>query len=104
MFYKLDLMKHNDHAKAIAGVLTVYDPNIRKCYTDRLDDNDSLKGDVKFTFLLSKQTGTMAKLKRTGGSLGDPKLAECMYYELSQIQFPVSENMIGELTYTFDLQ
>ncbi len=104
MFYKLNLFRRNDHAKAIASVLSVYDPNLRRCYTDRLDFNENLKGDVKFTFLLSKQTGTMSKLKVTGGSATDPKLVECMYNELAAIQFPVPENIIGELTYIYDVK
>ena len=66
MFYKLNLFQHNYHAKAVANVLSVYDPNLRRCYTDRLDFNDALRGEVTFTFLLSKQTGTMSKLKATG--------------------------------------
>lgn len=105
MFYKLDLFRHNYHGRAIANVLSVYDPNLRRCYTDRLDFNDALRGDVKFTFLLSKQTGTMSKLKATGGTAaGDPKLVECMYNELGAISFPVPENMIGELTYIYDVK
>jgi hypothetical protein len=46
----------------------------------------------------------MLKLKHTGGSAGDPKLAECLYYELAHISFPVPETMVGELTYTFDVK
>jgi hypothetical protein len=104
MFYKLNLFKHNHHAKAVAQVLAVSDPNLRTCYTNRLDFNDSLRGEVKFNFILSKQTGTMSTLKNTGGSLNDPKLIECMYYELMQIQFPVKETILGELTYTYDVR
>jgi hypothetical protein len=104
MFFRLDLFKYNYHAKAVAGVLTVSDPKMRTCYVDRLGDEKDLKGDVRFTFLLSKQTGTMARLKHTGGALKDAKLVECLYYELAQIQFPVPENMIGELTYSFDVR
>jgi len=105
MFYKLNLFKFNYHAQAVANVLSVYDPNMRRCYTDRLAVNEHLRGDVKFTFLLSKQTGTMAKIRATGGSAAsDPKLVSCVYYELAQIQFPVPENMIGELTYTYDVK
>lgn len=104
MFYKLDLFKYNYHAKAVAAVLAVSDPKIRACYTDRLEDDPSAKGDVTFTFLLAKQTGTMLKLKRTGGVVKDAKFVECVYYELAQIQFPVPENMIGELTYVFDVR
>jgi hypothetical protein len=104
MFYKLDLFKHNAYAKSVAEVLSVYDPNLRACYTNRLDFNDKLRGDVKFAFILSKQTGTMTKLKHAGGSAIDSKLVECMYYELGQMQFPTKETMLGELTYTFDVR
>lgn len=104
MFFKLDLTQNNHFAKPIAEVLTTFDPNLRACYTDRLDTNETLKGDVKFTFLLSKETQTMTKLRHTGGSADDPKLVECIYYELAKMQFPVSRNMLGEITYTFDAQ
>ncbi len=104
MFYSLNLFRYNYHAKQIAGVLSASDAQIRRCYTDRLDENEKLKGEAKFSFLLSKQTGTMSKLKHSGGGANDAKLIECMYLELGQIQFPVPENMIGELVYTFDVR
>ncbi len=104
MFYKLDLMRHNYHAKTIAEVLNAHDGTVRRCYTDRLDFNDNLRGTLNFTFLLSKQSGTMAKLKHTGGSANDPKLAECVYLALSSMQFPVPDNMVGELIYTYDVK
>ena len=46
----------------------------------------------------------MSKLRHTGGSLDDPKLIQCIFQQLGRIQFPVKENMLGELTYTFDFQ
>ena len=104
MFYKLDLFRHNYNSKAISGVLNTNDVNLRRCYTDRLDFNDDLRGTLSFTFLLSKQTGTMIKLKNTGGTANDPKLVECVFLELSRMQFPVNENMIGELVYTYDVK
>ncbi|MBM4251639.1 MAG: AgmX/PglI C-terminal domain-containing protein [Deltaproteobacteria bacterium] len=104
MFYKLDLMRHNYHAKSIAAILNANDASVRRCYTDRLDFNDNLRGTLSFTFLLSKQSGTMAKLKHTGGSANDPKLAECVYLALSSMQFPVPDNMVGELVYTYDVK
>ena len=104
MFYKLDLFRHNYNSKAFAGVLNTNDVNLRRCYTYRLDFNDDLRGTLSFTFLLSKQTGTMIKLKNTGGTANDPKLVECVFLELSKMQFPVKENMIGELVYTYDVK
>lgn len=102
MYYALNLFKHNYRAQSIADVLKVYEPNMRKCYTDRLNRNDNLKGDVKFRLLLAKSTGTMAKLKVSGGTASkDDKLVRCLFYELGHIQFPVPETMMGELTYTF---
>lgn len=102
MFYALNLFRHNYLAQEISQVLVVYDPNLRRCYTDRLDDKEHLRGDVKFTFLLSKTSGTMTKIKHSGGSAADPKLVRCMYLELAQIQFPIKENIVGEVTYTYD--
>ena len=104
MFYRLNLMRHNYHAKTISGVLNANDANLRRCYTDRLDFNDDLRGTVGFTFLLSKQSGTMAKLKPSGGTANDPKLVECLFMELSNMQFPVPDNMVGDLLYTFDVK
>lgn len=104
MFYALNLFRHNYLAQQVSQVLVVYDPNLRRCYTDRLEYNESLKGDVKFTFLLAKSTGTMTKIKHSGGTAGDPKLIRCMYLELGAIQFPVSENIVGEVTYTYDVR
>lgn len=101
MFYALNLFRHNYLAQSISQVLVVHDPDLRRCYTDRLEYDESLRGDVKFTFLLSKTTGTMTKLKQSGGSILDPKLIRCMYLELGQIQFPVRDNMVGEVTYTY---
>lgn len=104
MFYALNLFRHNYLAQQVSQVLVVYDPNLRRCYTDRLEYNEALKGDVKFTFLLSKSTGTMTRIKQSGGTMTDPKLIRCMYLELGAIQFPVSENIVGEVTYSFDVR
>ncbi len=104
MFYALNLFRHNYVAQEVSNVLVVYDPNIRRCFTDRLEEKEDLRGDVKFTFLLSKATGTMNKVKNTGGTASDPLLVRCMYLELGQMQFPIKENIVGEVTYTFDVK
>ena len=104
MFFKLDLLRQNRFAKSVGDVLSTYDANMRKCYTDRLDFNDELRGDVRFTFLLAKASGTMIKIKATGGTIADPKISECIYMELSHMQFSVAENLVGELIYTYDVK
>lgn len=104
MFYTLNLFKHNYNAKKVATVLNVADPALRGCYSDRLEWAEKLAGEVRFTFLLSKKTKSMDKLKFTSGTVNDDKLVECLYVQLSQLQFPIEDNMIGELAYTFDVK
>lgn len=104
MFYKLNLFKHNQYAQDVSDVLNVYDAKLRTCYTDRLDFNENLRGNITFRFILSRETGTMRKISFAKGTLNDPKMIECLILELAQIQFPPKETMIGELTYTFDFQ
>jgi len=102
LFYKLDLFKHNHRARDVAAVLNSFDGKIRECYTDALDQNSALKGQLTLQFLLSPQTKTMRKLKPAGGTLSDPKVVECVVLALGQLSFPINETMIGELTYSFD--
>lgn len=104
MFYQLNLFKHNHRAKEIANILGVSDNSVRTCYTDRLDTNEGLRGNVTLKFIMSKSTGTMRKLTHVGGTANDPGLIRCMVLVLSQISFPVAESMLGELTYTFDVK
>lgn len=104
MFYRLDLFKHNYHGREIAKVLDTNDGIIRNCYSSALDANETLKGDLHFTFLLSTKSGTMMKLRHSGGGILDPKMINCVYTALGQMQFSVPENMIGDLRYTFASQ
>jgi hypothetical protein len=104
MFYRLDLFKHNYHGREIAKVLDTNDGIIRNCYSTALDAAETLKGDLRFTFLLSTKTGTMMRLRHSGGSILDPKMINCVYTALGQMQFAVPENMIGDLRYTFASQ
>lgn len=104
MLYRLDLFKHNYQSKQIAQVLDLHDGMIRRCYTDALDAQDGIHGDLRFTFLLSKDTGTMHKLRHTGGMITDPKMINCVYLSLAQMQFAATQNMVGEIRYTYDVK
>jgi hypothetical protein len=44
----------------------------------------------------------MSKIRHSGGSISDPKMINCIYTALGQMQFIVPENMVGDLRYTFD--
>jgi len=104
MLFKLDLFKHNGFAKDIAETFSIYDPTLRLCYTNRLEADPGLSGSLQFSFILSKATGMMAKIKPSGGTLQDGKLVNCLMREMAQMQFSVADNMIGELLYTFEVR
>jgi len=105
MYYKLNLYKHNYYAKSMSETLTVYDTAMRQCYTDRMDQlGEDLEGQITFTFLLAKASGTLTKVKNSGGSIQDQELIRCISLKLQAIQFTPNTSMLGELSYTFQIQ
>ena len=104
MFFTLNLFKDNSSARSVADMIKGYDPPLRNCYTDRLDERDGIRGSVQFKFVLSKPAASMRSLKHAGGTLSDPPLVKCLFEVLEGASFPVQSNMIGELTLTFDVK
>ena len=104
MFYKLDLFKHNRFNKDVMGAVGAFDQNLRGCYTKALSTNANLRGSILFKILISQNTGTMRQVHKGGGTLLDGSVSDCLVLELMQIPLPVRENMIGELTFTFDVK
>ena len=103
MTYRLDLLNDNSLNKDVMGALTGFDANFRSCYSRAVNGNTSLRGNIVFKVLISDKTGTIRKLRRSGGSLTDGAVTECLVTELMQIPLPVRKNMIGELTFMFDM-
>jgi hypothetical protein len=102
MYHSLNLFQHNYYAREISDTLNAYDAQLRECYTDALDESGDLRGTVQFKFLLSKKTGSMARITHGGGSLTNPKMVKCLYDQLAGASFAAKANMIGELIFTFD--
>jgi hypothetical protein len=102
MFYKVNLFKHNVYSKDVSGALAAFDLNLRTCYTNALNRNSSLRGDVVLQVLVSSKTGTIRQARKSAGTLSDGQVVDCLTAELTQIPMPIQENMIGELTFTFD--
>lgn len=70
----LNLFKYNNNfGQKVMNVLQLKDPRLRTCYVDRLFAKNSLKGSVKFKFILSKNTKSMILLKRAGELCAIPK-------------------------------
>jgi len=104
MFYRVDLFKHNRYAKDVMAALSAFDANLRNCYTRALNANGSLKGDLVFQVVASAKTGTIRQARKSKGSIDDGQMIDCMINELQQIPMPVQENMLGELTFMFEVK
>lgn len=102
MFYKVDLFKHNSYAKDVMAALAAFDPNLRACYTNALNRNAEIKGDLVLQVLASSKTGTIRQARKSKGSITDGAMIDCVISELQQIPMPVQENMVGELTFMFE--
>ncbi len=101
MAFKLNLYEHNRLAKGFMQALQMHDGDIRNCFVSQLNQGKVLRGQITFDFRIAAKSGTMDPLSYKGGSLRDPKVIKCLYYQLAQIQFPARHNIRGQLTYQF---
>ncbi len=103
MFFRLDLYKDNAFNSDVIQALQGFDSKLRGCYTGALNENNALRGNIVLKLLISEKTGTIRQIRRSGGSLVDGGLTNCLVKELLQIPLPVRKNMIGELSFMFDM-
>lgn len=103
MTYKLDLLIDNAQNRDVLLAINGFDGSLRGCYSRAVNGNQSLRGNIVFKILISEKTGTIRSIKRSGGSLVDGGLTDCLATELMQIPLPSRKNMIGELTFSFDM-
>lgn len=101
MVYKLDLAKDNNHGPAMVEVMKYFDESLRTCYVDRLEENPSLKGSLIIRFKVSKNTGTMQKIKRLGGNITDKTMYKCLKKQLAIMPFDPPRDLRGTLYYRF---
>ena len=104
MFYRVDLFKHNKYAKDVTAALSAFDAKIRDCYVRALTANATLKGDLVFQIIASAKTGTIRQARKSKGTVSDGAMADCIVGELQQIPMPIQENMLGELTFIFEVK
>lgn len=104
MYYKVDMFKHNRFAKDIMAAISAFDPKIRECYTRALNQDGSLKGELVFQVIASAKTGTIRQARKSKGSISNGSMIDCISDELMQIPMPVQENMLGELTFIFEVK
>lgn len=103
MFYKLDLAKDNEHGPAMVEVMKFFDDGLRSCYTDRLEARPDLQGSLILRFKVSKDTGTMRKIKRSGGNINDKRMYQCLKKQLAIMPFDPPRDIRGTLYYRFGI-
>jgi hypothetical protein len=104
MLYKVDLGAEQRYSKSIVSTLASQDLDLRTCYMDQLDRDGSLQGQISFRFRVNSSDGAMQNIKFQGGSLNSKKVAECLYYTLGKMQFPITKNLDGQLTFYFNFK
>lgn len=107
MYMALQLDQDSASIRKVLNSLSVFDPNLRSCYTRRLEDlpaDAMLRGSIVFKILISDQTGLMRDIDRTGGTLSDQDIADCLVQELAQIPLHLQKTAKGELKMTFDVR
>lgn len=101
MVYQLNLGGANKYSKAIVRTLNSRDVELRNCYSEQLELNDSLSGSVRFRFQMSETNGVMERIGYSGGSLKNEQVIRCLYYKLGQLQFPIASKITGQITFQF---
>lgn len=102
MFYEVDLAEHNSHSPAIAATLRSNDDDVRACYTKRLADVPTLRGNIVFEIHLSPTDGGIDSISRHSGTIEDEALTQCIVRNLSTMPFAPAVTMHGMVRYEFD--
>lgn len=100
--WTINMYRYQHHAQHVNEVISSHDPYLRKCYTDRLEEEFGLKGSVSFAFILSKKTDSIRKLKRLKSSLDSPILFKCLRENLLSMQFSLNKNILGKIKFEFN--
>lgn len=104
MVYQLNLGRFHQFSQTIVRTLNNQDVELRSCYSDQLELDESLAGSIRFRFLISKSDGVMDRIVYNGGGLKNDNVVRCLYYKLGQMQFPISSKLQGQITFQFSIK
>lgn len=104
MYYKIDLKRYNRYAAKMQKIIDRKNAKLRQCYSDSLEDKSNVRGNMHFKFLYSKTEKSFRTLKVINQTVNDPKFVECVYWELAAMSFPFKVDMIGDITFYYDLK
>ena len=101
MYYKIDLKKDNRWSPYVAAALRRHDGRMRACYTERLNSQPLLRGEVSVAFRLERGSKAAKETTRVGGSIKDISLTDCLRQRLTEISFDPPKDMNGLITWEF---
>ena len=102
MNYIVDMKANNNLAPAISNTIQTNDSVIRECYSDRLDTAPKLKGRITYEMQFARNSPTIRKLVKVGGTIVDRELDRCLVNRMMLLQFDLPKDMRGTITYLFD--
>ena len=101
MYYQINLGRNNRFAKTILKAIQNQEITFRTCFMDALEINPDLQRQSKIFLPVAKANGAIDKVKHQGGSIKNKKMVQCLYYNLGAMQFPLSRNIGGSITFIF---
>lgn len=101
MVYKLDIGKQRGVTLKLINTLASQDLDLRRCYSDELEKTENLKGNVRFSFTINRDSGQMQKIQFRGGNINNQRVKTCLFYTLGKMQFPVTSNVPGNISFYF---
>ncbi|MFW7381568.1 MAG: hypothetical protein ACOH5I_22360 [Oligoflexus sp.] len=104
MVYKVNLLRANRFSSVFSESIKRYDNQLRSCFLERFGEFETLQGIVRFKFIYSGSEQLIKNLILTENTMGDKEFVECLYWQILAINFPVRENIVGDLSFQFHLQ
>ena len=97
MTYKLDLYRNNRYSKRVNSNIRKNRKRLRQCFVDSMPESIGVQK-VRLDFVLSRKSGSIAKLRSSGGSKG---LRDCLSSHLVGVDFSTRKRMLGKITLVY---
>jgi len=101
MMYKVDLETERKLVPKVVSTVASQDLDLRRCYIDQLDQDESLQGQVGFRFQIARSSGAIQKISPQGDSIRSDRLVQCLILTLGRMQFPIASTINGSIIFYF---
>lgn len=104
LIYSVSVIQNNRLSQLFVDRLKQHDGKLRQCFLDRFDEFDTLQGLLRFRYVFSGNEQLIKNLVLLEDTMGDKNFVECIYWLVLGIRFPSKANLIGEMSFQFQLQ